>query len=29
MSFERRMMFFAEHGFPMDAFKRLRVGPVE
>jgi acyl-CoA thioester hydrolase len=23
-----RMMFFAEHGFPADAFARLRIGPV-
>lgn len=23
-----RMLFFAEHGFPMDAFMRLRLGPV-
>ena len=23
-----RMMFFAEHGFPTEAFARLRVGPV-
>lgn len=23
-----RMMFFAEHGFPMSEFMRLRLGPV-
>lgn len=23
-----RMMFFAEHGFPMQEFMRLRIGPV-
>jgi acyl-CoA thioester hydrolase len=23
-----RMMFFAEHGFPMSEFARLRIGPV-
>lgn len=23
-----RMMFFAEHGFPMSEFQRLRLGPV-
>src|SRR5512138_740601 len=23
-----RMMFFAEHGFPMAEFMRLRIGPV-
>ena len=23
-----RMMFFAEHGFPMEAFVRQRIGPV-
>ncbi len=23
-----RMMFFSEHGFPMSAFLRLRIGPV-
>ncbi len=23
-----RMMFFAEHGFPMQEFARLRIGPV-
>ncbi|SPF46266.1 putative thioesterase [Syntrophobacter sp. SbD1] len=23
-----RMMFFAEHGFPMSEFLRLRIGPV-
>ena len=23
-----RMMFFAEHGFPMEAFMRQRIGPV-
>lgn len=23
-----RMMFFAEHGFPMEAFRRHRIGPV-
>ena len=23
-----RMMFFSEHGFPMDEFSRLRIGPV-
>lgn len=23
-----RMMFFAEHGFPMSEFMRLRIGPV-
>ena len=28
MSATLRMMFFAEHGFPMDEFRRLRVGPV-
>lgn len=28
MSATVRMMFFSEHGFPMDEFKRLRVGPV-
>jgi len=28
MSATVRMMFFSEHGFPMDEFKRLRLGPV-
>ena len=28
MSATVRMMFFSEHGFPMEEFKRLRVGPV-
>ena len=23
-----RMMFFSEHGFPMEEFARLRIGPV-
>ena len=23
-----RMMYFSEHGFPMDEFMRLRIGPV-
>ena len=23
-----RMLFFAEHGFTMDTFRRLRIGPV-
>lgn len=27
-SADLRMMFFAEHGFPAEAFARLRVGPV-
>lgn len=27
-SADLRMMFFSEHGFPADAFARLRVGPV-
>ncbi len=26
--FDVRMMFFAEHGYPMGEFARLRVGPV-
>ena len=27
-SADLRMMFFAENGFPMDEFMRLRIGPV-
>lgn len=27
-SADLRMMFFAEHGFPMTEFLRLRIGPV-
>jgi acyl-CoA thioester hydrolase len=27
-SADARMLFFAEHGFPMSEFARLRIGPV-
>src|SRR5207244_2200517 len=28
VSADVRMMYFAEHGFPMREFERLRIGPV-